>query len=103
MCGIAGKKGSANMPTETAFDSEEELRRFTDAGADERLAAALVDHSRETLRGVATKEDIRALEKTTDTSVALLGAEMKTELNWIKIIGVTILALLALPWLTALV
>lgn len=102
------------MPADVAFDTRAEFRRFTDAGADERLADATVDHSKETLRGIATKEDLRKLEtafKTKidtsvaelntkiDTSIALLG----TDLKWIKIIGGTIVGLLVLPWLVQLV
>ncbi len=44
--------------------------------------------------GVATKQDIIALETKIDNSVALLG----TDLRWIKIIGGTIVGLLVLPW-----
>ena len=70
-----------------------------DAGADEPLADAIVDNSKETLRGVATKQDLLALETKIDNSVALLG----TDLKWIKIIGGTIAELLVLPRLVQLV
>ena len=88
-----------NTPAEDAFDTRAKFKRFVDAGADEPLADAIVDHSKETLRGVATKQDLLALETKIDNSVALLG----TDLKWIKIIGGTIVGLLVLPWLVQLV
>ena len=98
------------MPADVAFDTRAEFRRFTDAGADERLADAIVDHSKETLRGVATKQDLLALEAKIDTSVDALNAKIDnsvallgTDLRWIKIIGGTIVGLLVLPWLVQLV
>ena len=57
------------MPADAAFDTRAEFRRFVDAGADERLADAIVDHSRETLRGLATKEDLRTLETALETKI----------------------------------
>ena len=102
------------MPADVAFDTRAEFKRFVDAGADERLADAIVDHSKETLRGIATKEDLRtletALEAKIDTSVGALNAKIDhsvallgTDLKWIKIIGGTIVGLLVLPWLVQLV
>ena len=98
------------MPADVAFDTRAEFKRFVDAGADERLADAIVDHSKETLRGVATKHDLLALETKIDTSVDALNAKIDnsvallgTDLRWIKIIGGTIVGLLVLPWLVQLV
>ena len=98
------------MPADVAFDTRAAFKRFVDAGADERLADAIVDHSKETLRGVATKHDLLALETKIDTSVDALNAKIDnsvallgTDLRWIKIIGGTIVGLLVLPWLVQLV
>ena len=80
------------------FDTHSAVKRLTNAGFTEPQAEALSDTVHQAVTGgVATKADIAEL----DGKIDALGAELKTELKWIKIIGGTIVGLLILPWLAS--
>lgn len=92
------------MPADVAFDTITTIQRLRGAGIEQAHAEAITAsiHAGVT-GGVATKADVELAKSELDGKIDALGAEMKTELKWIKIIGGTIVGLLILPWLAALV
>ncbi|MDE0694943.1 MAG: hypothetical protein OXH76_03810 [Boseongicola sp.] len=99
------------MPADVAFDTITTIQRLRGAGIEQAHAEAITASIRAGVTGgVATKADVELVQQELQTvkaelegKIDALGAEMKTELKWIKIIGGTIVALLILPWLAALV
>ena len=51
------------MPADATFDTKQEFNRLAEGGFDRVQADAIVDHSKEILRGVATKEDLEHVEE----------------------------------------
>ncbi len=88
-------------------------KKLKEAGADDRLADAIVEGlTAADTSELATKSDILVVENKIDKVESglkqdILKVENKidkvdVDLNWIKLIGGAILAVLILPWLTEL-
>lgn len=58
------------MSADVAFDTRKEFKRFAESGSfDDAQADLLVDHSREVLTGLATKEDLHNEVKVVDMKI----------------------------------
>jgi len=81
-------------------------RKLKDAGADDRLADAIVEGlTAADTSELATKSDILIVENKIDKVESVLKAEIAeviVDQKWIKLIGGAILVVLILPWLTKL-
>ncbi|MXX87977.1 MAG: hypothetical protein F4213_18865 [Boseongicola sp. SB0677_bin_26] len=51
------------MPADATFDTKQEFKRLAEGGLDHNQADAIVEHSKEILRGVATREDLQRAEE----------------------------------------
>ena len=92
------------MPTDVAFDTRKEFKRFAESGSfDEAQADLLVDHSKEILVGVATKEDLKNAVEGLEKDIKLLGSEISSKISaesnasflrmiWVVGLGVAFLA-----------
>lgn len=103
---------------QAAFNTLTEVQRLRDSGIDHAQAEAitLAIHAGVT-GGVATKADVELVKGDVELvqqelqtakaelegKIDALGAELRSELKWIKIIGGTIVGLLILPWLAGLI
>ena len=61
--GRKNRNGPLDMPADATFDTKQEFNRLAEGGFDRDQADAIVDHSKEILRGVATKEDLEHAEE----------------------------------------
>ena len=92
-------------------------KKLREAGAEEGLAEAIVEGlTAADTSELATKGDIAEAKSELKTEIAEVKSELKqdllkvekkidkvdVDLNWIKIMGGTIIAVLILPWLTEL-
>ena len=85
------------------FDTLAVTRRLEAKGFDAGQTEAITEAVRAGVTGgVATKADLTALRAELKGEINELRAEFRTELKWIKLIGVAILAVLILPWLVEL-
>ena len=92
------------MSADVAFDTLATIQRLRGAGIEQAHAEAITQsiHAGVT-GGVATKADVELVKTELEGKIDALGAELRAELKWIKIIGGTIVGLLILPRLAGLI
>lgn len=94
------------MPADFAFDTITKIQRLRNAGIEQAHAEAITKSIHVGVTGgIATRGNVVLVQQELLTAKAalegkidVLGAEMRAELKWIKIIGGTIVGLLILPW-----
>ena len=70
------------MPADAAFDTRKEFKRLAKSGSfDEAQADLLVDHSKEILVGVATKEDLQHAVEGLEKDIRLVGLEISSKIS----------------------